>query len=72
MTEESDMGPYDDILHLPHHRSETHPPMPLEDRAAQFAPFAVLNGLDAALRQAEQQNDPAGKENETTQKEEVD
>lgn len=66
------MGPYDDILHLPHHRSETHPPMPLEDRAAQFAPFAVLNGLDAALRQAEQQNDPAGKENETTQKEEVD
>lgn len=66
------MGPYDDILHLPHHRSETHSPMPAEDRAAQFAPFAVLNGLDAALRQAEQQNDPAGKENDTTQKEEVD
>lgn len=51
------MGTYDDILHLPHHRSVTHPPMPAEDRAAQFAPFAVLNGLDAALRQAERQND---------------
>lgn len=51
------MGPYDDILHLPHHRSETHPPMAAGDRAAQFAPFAVLNGLDAVLRQAEQQRE---------------
>ncbi len=53
------MGTYDDILHLPHHRSETHPPMSADDRAAQFAPFAVLNGLEAALRQAEQQREEA-------------
>lgn len=49
------MGTYDDIIHLPHHRSEVHPPMPQDERAAQFAPFAVLNGLDKALRQAERQ-----------------
>lgn len=45
------MGPYDDIIHLPHHRSQTHPPMPLQDRAAQFAPFAALTGYGAALHE---------------------
>ena len=35
---------YGDILNLPHHVSETHPPMPIADRAAQFAPFAALTG----------------------------
>ena len=38
---------YDDIIHLPHHVSETHPRMTRHDRAAQFAPFAALTGLDA-------------------------
>ena len=40
---------YDDIIHLPHHVSETHPRMTRHDRAAQFAPFAALTGLDAAM-----------------------
>lgn len=40
---------YDDIINLPHHVSNRHRPMPLENRAAQFAPFAALTGHDAAI-----------------------
>lgn len=43
---------YDDILALPHPVSNTHPPMPLIDRAAQFSPFAALTGFDAAVLEA--------------------
>ncbi len=42
---------YDDILGLPHHVSETHPRMTRHDRAAQFAPFAALTGLDGAMEE---------------------
>ena len=33
-------GKYDDIIDLPHPEPQTHPRMPMRDRAAQFAPFA--------------------------------
>lgn len=42
---------YDDIINLPRHISKNHPPMPLIDRAAQFSPFAALNGHDAAVKE---------------------
>lgn len=42
---------YDDIIHLPHHVSETRANMPLIDRAAQFSPFAALTGYDAAVEE---------------------
>lgn len=45
------MGKYDDIIHLPHHQSPSRAHMPLYDRAAQFAPFAALNGYGAAIRE---------------------
>lgn len=45
------MRNYEDIIHLPHHRSKKHAPMPLIDRAAQFSPFAALTGHDAAIRE---------------------
>ena len=45
------MGNYDDIIDLPPHISETHPPMSRADRAAQFSPFAALTGYDAAVRE---------------------
>lgn len=48
---------YDDIIDLPHHVSQRHAPMPLEARAAQFAPFAALTGYDAAIKDAIQQNE---------------
>lgn len=43
------MGKYDDIIHLPHHVSETHAQMPLSARAAQFSSFAALTGFEAAV-----------------------
>ena len=36
--------PYADIVELPHHVSPRHTPMSPEGRAAQFAPFAALEG----------------------------
>lgn len=44
-------GPYDDIIHLPHHVSAARPHMPAADRAAQFAPFAALTGHGAAIHE---------------------
>lgn len=35
---------YDDIIDMPHHQSTKHPHMSMVSRAAQFAPFAALNG----------------------------
>ncbi len=43
------MSRYNDIINLPHHVSETRTPMSMENRAAQFAPFAALTGHDAAI-----------------------
>lgn len=42
---------YDDIIHLPHPISRTHPPMPMETRAAQFMPFAALTGHAEAIQE---------------------
>lgn len=42
---------YDDILNLPHHTSTVQPAMPMQNRAAQFAPFAALVGYDALIRE---------------------
>ncbi len=46
------MGKYDDIINLPHHQSKKYPQMSSNDRAAQFAPFATLPGLDGELAEA--------------------
>lgn len=43
---------YEDILQLQHPTSKRHPRMPLYNRAAQFAPFAALNGYEDAIREA--------------------
>ena len=42
---------YSDIINLPHHVSKKHPQMPMEARAAQFAPFAELTGYDAVIHE---------------------
>lgn len=42
---------YDDIIHLPHHISKTHPRMSMVERAAQFAPFAALTGYGSVIKE---------------------
>ncbi len=44
-------GRYDDIIKLSRPVSKMHPPMPMEDRAAQFSPFAALTGFCGAVRE---------------------
>lgn len=41
---------YEDIINLPHPVSRKHPQMSMEERAAQFAPFAALTGHEEAIR----------------------
>lgn len=48
---------YEDILHLSHHVSPTRPQMPMEDRAAQFSPFAALVGYDDAIDETARQTE---------------
>ena len=48
---------YSDIINLPHHVSHNHPQMPMEARAAQFAPFAALTGYNAVIHETARQTD---------------
>lgn len=40
---------YKDIINMSHHVSKTRAPMPIKDRAAQFAAFAALDGHNDAI-----------------------
>lgn len=51
---------YDDIIMLEYHGSKRHSRMSLLNRAAQFAPFAALNGYDAAIQEAARQGVVSG------------
>ncbi len=48
---------YEDIIDLPHHVSTRHLPMPMINRAAQFAPFAALTGYDRAIEDTAEKNE---------------
>ena len=45
---------YSDIIDMPRHEPDEakHPRMPRENRAAQFAPFAALNGFEESIDKA--------------------
>ncbi len=45
------MKDYHDIINLPRHVSTKRKPMPIINRAAQFAPFAALNGHEEAIKE---------------------
>lgn len=42
---------YEDIIHLPHHVSQKYPQMTMQERAAQFSPFAALTGYGDAIKE---------------------
>lgn len=48
------MGKYDDMLDMPRHISLSHPPMSIENRAAQFASFAALSGYEDDIKDEEE------------------
>ena len=51
------MGKYDDIIHLPHHVSNTRAHMPMLDRAAQFMPCRALTGYEDAVHETARHTD---------------
>lgn len=50
---------YDDIIGLPHRRSQTHAHMSMHNRAAQFMPFAALTGYETVIEHAALVNEEA-------------
>lgn len=50
------MGKYDDIINLPYNGRKNGVRLSLYQRAAQFAPFAALNGHGAAIAETARQN----------------
>ena len=63
------MGKYDDIINLPHPTSKRHQPMPVADRAVQFAPFAALTGYEDAIEEAARLTDEQEELGEDAQRE---
>ena len=49
MLEKSDK--YDDIINLPHHVSEKHARMTIQERSAQFAPYSALTGYEGQVKE---------------------
>lgn len=46
---------YDDIINLPHYVSKKRPQMSMENRAAQFSPFAALVGYESSIAETNRQ-----------------
>ncbi len=51
MNNQNNNHKYDSIINLPHPTSSKHPRMSMQNRAAQFSPFAALSGYDAAVKE---------------------
>ena len=54
---DADIHKYADIINLPHHVSSTRPHMSIEERAAQFSPFAALTGHEDAIKETARQTE---------------
>ncbi|PKM93218.1 MAG: hypothetical protein CVU84_16895 [Firmicutes bacterium HGW-Firmicutes-1] len=60
-----DKHQYDHIINLQHHVSSNREHMSVHDRAAQFSPFAALNGYDGAIKETARLTDQAVELDET-------
>ena len=45
------MSKYDDIINFPHYELKYHNKMTIENRAAQFSPFAALTGYSESIKE---------------------
>lgn len=52
-----DISRYSDIINLPHNISKRHPRLSMEQRAAQFSPFAALTGDEEATAETSRLTD---------------
>ena len=52
------MNDYSDIHNHERYHLKNHIPMPMENRAVQFAPFAALTGYDEEIHEAARLTDP--------------
>lgn len=52
-----DISRYTDMINLPHHISKRHPRLSMEQRAAQFSPFAALTGYEKATAETSRLTD---------------
>ena len=52
------MNDYSDIRSHERYHLKNHIPMPMENRAVQFAPFAALTGYDEEIHEAARLTDP--------------
>lgn len=65
MDSRTDISKYADILNLPHQVSASRSHMTMQDRAAQFSPFAALTGYDAVIQETARLTETPGELDES-------
>ncbi|MCQ2249372.1 MAG: hypothetical protein MJZ50_10215 [Treponema sp.] len=51
------MDRYEHMIYMERPKSQNHPPMPMADRAVQFAPFAALTGFSEKIRDTQERHE---------------
>lgn len=64
--EKSGKETYEDIIALPYPHPSRHVPMPMQERAAQFAPFAALTGFENVIQETGRLTEAWGERTESS------
>ncbi len=51
------MKKYEHMIYMDRPKSQNHPPMPMADRAVQFAPFAALTGFSEKIQVTQERHE---------------